>query len=62
LQARFGPAVDGLAYVIAGGAFDATGLAPDPGGGRRFLGWTVGPHWILTADASSNALGRPAST
>lgn len=62
LQARSGPAVDGLAYVIAGGAFDATGLAPDPGGGRRFLGWTVGPHWILTADASSNALGRPAST
>lgn len=61
-QARFGPAVDGLAYVIAGGAFDVTGIAPDPGGGRRFLGWTAGPHWILTADASSNALGRPAST
>jgi hypothetical protein len=28
-QARFAPAVDGLAYVIAGGRFDATGLAPD---------------------------------
>ena len=61
-QARFGPAVDGLAYVIAGGRFDVTGIAPDPGGGRRFLGWTAGPHWILTADASSNAPGRPAST
>jgi hypothetical protein len=61
-QARFGPALDGLAYVIAGGRFDVTGLAPDPGGGRRFLGWTVGPHWILAGDASSIALGRPAST
>jgi hypothetical protein len=61
-QARFGPAVDGLAYVIAGGAFDATGLAPDPGGGRRFLGWTVGRHWILAANASGSALGRPTGT
>jgi len=61
-QARFGPAVDGLAHVIAGGQFDATGIAPDPGSGRRFLGWTVGPHWILTPTASSRTAGRPAST
>ena len=61
-QARFGPAVDGLAYVTAGGRFDATGIAPDPGSGRRFLGWTVGPHWILTPTASSRAADRPAST
>ena len=46
-QARFRPAVDGLAHVIAGGRFDAAGRAPDPAGGRRFLGWTAGSHWIL---------------
>jgi hypothetical protein len=47
LQARFIPAVDGLAHVIAGGHFSEAGLAPQPGAGRRFLGWTTGPHWAL---------------
>jgi hypothetical protein len=47
-QARFRPAVDGLAHVIAGGHFDAAGFASAPGGGRRFLGWSAGPHWILS--------------
>jgi hypothetical protein len=47
LQGRFAPAVDGLAHVIAGGRFDETGLALHPGTGRRFLGWTAGPHWAL---------------
>jgi hypothetical protein len=48
LQARFGPAIDGLAHVLAGGHFDAAGIAAAPGAGRRFLGWSVGPHWILS--------------
>jgi hypothetical protein len=47
LQARFGPAIDGLAHVIAGGRFDKSGRAPQPAAGRRFLGWTTGPHWVL---------------
>jgi hypothetical protein len=47
LQARFGPAVDGLAHVIAGGRFDNTGRAPQPAAGRRFLGWATGSHWVL---------------
>jgi hypothetical protein len=47
LQVRFRPAVDGLAHIIAGGRFDADGTTPEPGAGRRFLGWTAGPHWIL---------------
>jgi hypothetical protein len=47
LQARFGPAVDGLAYVIGGGRFGADGLASTPSGGRRFLGWAAGRHWVL---------------
>lgn len=46
-QARFRPAVDGLAHVIAGGRFDTSGHAPAPGGGRRFLGWSAGRHWLL---------------
>jgi hypothetical protein len=44
---RFGPAVDGLALVIAGGQFDAAGTVSPPGRGRRFLGWSAGPHWLL---------------
>jgi hypothetical protein len=42
LEGRFGPAADGLAAVIAGARFteDAT-----IGAARRFLGWSIGPHW-----------------
>ena len=47
MQGRFALAADGLAHVIAGGRFDASGLAQSPGSGRRFLGWTTGPHWAL---------------
>jgi hypothetical protein len=44
---RLRPAVDGLAHVLAGGRFDAAGRAVG-GPGRRLLGWTVGPHPLLT--------------
>lgn len=37
------PVLDGLEHVIAGGQFDADGYG---GGGRRFLGWAVGGHWM----------------
>jgi len=60
-QARIQPVIDGLAHVIAGGRFDADGSAPDPGGGRRFLGWTAGPHWILDPATASHTT-RSAST
>ncbi|WP_410639043.1 hypothetical protein [Amycolatopsis sp. lyj-346] len=43
LAERFGPAVTGLAAVVAGARFPADGTMPD--GGRRLLGWTTGPHW-----------------
>ncbi len=49
LPPGLGSAIDGLAYVVAGGRFDASGRAPGRGGGRRFLGWSGGPHWILPA-------------
>jgi len=61
LQARFQPVIDGLAHVLAGGRFDADGSAPDPGGGRRFLGWTAGRHWILDPATPSHTT-RSAST
>ncbi len=38
---RFEPALIGLSTAVRGGAVEADG-------GRRFLGWTVGPHWLLT--------------
>lgn len=43
-QRRFDPAVSGLRSVVNGSVFDATGRL---NGGRRFLGWSVGRHWLL---------------
>lgn len=40
--ARLAPAVEGLRLAAAGHRFDPDGTAA-----RRFLGWTVGPHWLL---------------
>lgn len=41
---RFEPIAKGLEAVIDGVAFDKNG---HHGPGRRFLGWSVGPHWLL---------------
>jgi hypothetical protein len=49
--ARFRPAVDGLDHVISGDRFDDSGRVQATGGGRRFLGWSVGPHWTLATTA-----------
>jgi hypothetical protein len=38
---RLAPVVAGLEHVLAGGTFDADGVAGDA---RRFLGWAVGGH------------------
>ncbi|MQY30629.1 hypothetical protein [Nocardia aurantia] len=43
---RLAPAVTGLAHILAGGRFTPDGRTPD-GLGRRFLGWSAGPHWYL---------------
>lgn len=39
-----GLVVDGLKDVVAGNSFDGEGKSKN---GRRLLGWTLGPHWIL---------------
>lgn len=49
LETRLGPAVDGLAHVVSGERFNASGKV-DESNGRRFLGWSVGPHWCLAED------------
>lgn len=50
----FRPAIDGLAHVIDGGSFTASGtVATDTG--RRFLGWAVGRHWYLAQGSADNA-------
>lgn len=46
-----GLVVDGLKDVVGGSGFDAEGKSQH---GRRLLGWTLGPHWIL-----ENARERP---
>jgi hypothetical protein len=45
---RFAPAARGLWHVMAGGRFDESGrVATDEGEGRRLLGWTTEPHWLM---------------
>jgi hypothetical protein len=44
-RARFAPVVKGFEAVVAGDTFDSGGQLPS--GGRRFLGWSVGRHWLL---------------
>jgi hypothetical protein len=41
-------AIDGLAHIVAGGRFTADGRISS-GPGRRFLGWSVGRHWLMPA-------------
>jgi hypothetical protein len=43
---RFAPAMLGLRLIAGGGRFDRDGLDRETGG-RRFLGWTLGRHWLL---------------
>jgi hypothetical protein len=53
LRQRFEPVVAGLRAVLAGERFGADGIHA-ASGGRRFLGWSVGRHWLLPQGA-----GRP---
>jgi hypothetical protein len=45
LGKRFDPTVDGLSAVVDGGRFDTSGRIGL--GGRRLLGWSVGPHVFM---------------
>jgi len=47
-QELFGPAVRGLDVVMMGDGFAGDGHHPGSGG-RRFLGWTSGRHWLMPA-------------
>ncbi len=42
---HFEPVMAGLCAVAAGDRFGADGNHPTSGG-RRFLGWSIGPHWL----------------
>ena len=44
---RFAPVLAGLDAILDGGRFDADGRVG--ASGRRYLGWSVGPHWLLPA-------------
>jgi hypothetical protein len=52
-RARFAPVVKGFEAVVAGQTFDSSGQSPS--GGRRFLGWSVGRHWLLPEWASTSS-------
>ncbi|MBX6751391.1 MAG: hypothetical protein IRY85_17300 [Micromonosporaceae bacterium] len=52
VRMRLGPALAGRAHVVAGGSFHADGSVAGGNGDagptpRRFLGWSVGGHWML---------------
>jgi len=47
---RFRPVVAGLRHVLAGSRFDAEGFGRGDRTARRFLGWSIGPHWLLPPD------------
>lgn len=49
------PVAAGLAHAVSGGTFDAMGRAPDGTAGRRFLGWSVGRHWLLGPSGKGSA-------
>jgi hypothetical protein len=44
-RARFAPVLAGLKFAIEGESFDAEGRHPS--GARRFLGWSLGRHWLM---------------
>ncbi|MCB9600682.1 MAG: hypothetical protein H6722_07635 [Sandaracinus sp.] len=44
-RASFLPALVGLEAIVRGERFTTDGRTSD--GGRRFLGWSAGPHWAL---------------
>lgn len=47
-RTRFQVALRGLAMVIDGGAFDEAGVGMyEAREARRFLGWTIGRHWLF---------------
>jgi hypothetical protein len=53
-RVRFEPVVTGLRVVVEGEPFGTGGVHP-ASGGRRFLGWSVGRHWLLPRDAAQIA-------
>lgn len=44
---RFAPAVVGLRHILGGGRFDEDGHGKGPELPVRFLGWSVGKHWVF---------------
>ena len=48
-RSRFEPAVAGLASAIEG-------RSTTQDGGRRFLGWTIGEHWLMPGDDGGSAI------
>ncbi|MEY3211300.1 MAG: hypothetical protein RIT28_1781 [Pseudomonadota bacterium] len=47
---RLKPALVGLEAIVGGARFDAEGRTPQ--GGRRLLGWTLGPHWLRDGEGA----------
>ncbi len=49
-RGRFEPVLAGLRLAAAGERFDADGRHGS--GARRFLGWSIGRHWLMPTSES----------
>jgi hypothetical protein len=47
---RFAPVAAGLRLALEGGRFDADGYGSGRRLAKRFLGWSVGHHWLMPTD------------
>lgn len=47
---RFSPVVEGLRLALEGGRFDADGYGSGRRLAKRFLGWSVGHHWLMPTE------------
>ncbi|HET9957287.1 MAG TPA: hypothetical protein VFQ61_22470 [Polyangiaceae bacterium] len=48
-RSRFEPVLSGLRLTLAGETFDSNGRHAS--GARRFLGWSIGRHWLMPKEA-----------
>jgi len=51
---RFSPVVAGLQLALEGGGFDPDGYGTGRRLAKRFLGWSVGHHWLMPTEAVRN--------
>jgi hypothetical protein len=55
---RFAPVVAGLQLALEGGGFDADGHGTGRHSAKRFLGWSIGHHWLMPTETAEPSHDR----